>query len=129
MTASKVLRKLLRMNLHVEMLTNVLLQFHVSELLTNVLLNVMILSNKDHTNVQLLQHAMRGMLKSHVSASMNVPKELIIVMNYQRLVTISLEMLENICAHANLVSSERTMNMPAQILTNAILQGRMESQT
>ena len=82
--------KLLKMNLHVEMLTNVLLQFHVSELLTNVLLNVMILSNKDHTNVQLLQHAMRGMLKSHVSASMNVPKELIIVMNYQRLVTISL---------------------------------------
>ena len=68
--------------------------------------------------------ATRGMLKSHVSASMNAPKELIIVMNYQRLVTISMEMLENMSAHANLVSSEATINIPAQILTNAILQIR-----
>ena len=75
------------MNLHVEMLTNVLLRFEDDEVLevledleleeleleelelevAVLVVLVMILSNKDHTNVQLLQHAL--ILLAHILAN------------------------------------------------------------
>ena len=57
----------------------------------------------------------------HVKALMNVPQEVIIVMNPRRLVTISMATLEGMNAHANLgLKRIQTMILLAKMSTNAI---------
>ena len=64
---------------------------------------------------------MKSKRMEYVKALMNVPQEVIVVMNFRRLVTISMATLEGMNAHANLgLKRIQTMILLAKMSTNAI---------
>ena len=63
---------------------------------------------------------MKSKRMEHVQALMNVPQEVIVVMNSQQLVTISMATLEGMNANANLVLKRiQTIILLAKMSTNA----------